>query len=174
MRFWSILAFTALLANGAAAQQHDAPRCDRPEYRQFDFWIGEWRVESQEGEYLGTNTISRNLADCVLLEHWRGRRGLEGKSFNTWDRVTGRWHQTWVDSSGLLLLLDGGLAGESMRLEGEGKRPDGSAVRQRITWTPLDREDCRGCVRQLWEQAAPGGEWEPVFDGIYRPATAAE
>lgn len=170
MRVRSVLIAAALVSVAALGQQAPPPTCDAPEHRQFDFWIGEWRVESAEGKLLGTNSISRDLASCVLLEHWRGVRGFEGKSFNLWNRAERRWHQTWVDQSGNLLLLDGGMDGPSMRLEWKGKQRDGTPVRHRITWTPIDREDCRGCVRQYWESAGADGEWKPVFEGFYKPA----
>jgi hypothetical protein len=152
-----------------ALAQQDRRKCDAPEHRQFDFWVGEWGVESPEGKQLGTNSIRIEMNGCVLHERWKGAGGGSGESFNIWDRTRGVWHQTWVDGIGTLLLLEGGLEGKSMRLAGKGKNASGQLVRQRITWTPLTDEGCRGCVRQLWESAAEGGDWATVFHGIYRP-----
>lgn len=179
----TLLISIALLLAAAAARpdQQNAPplpappRCDSAEHRQFDFWIGSWRVESPEGKLLGTNRITRRLNDCVLHEHWEGAGGMVGESFNVWSRAKKRWHQTWIDSTGVLLLLDGGIEDGSMRLSGESQRRDGTEVMNRITWTPLEQERCRGCVRQLWEQSSDGGKsWSAVFEGIYRPAPAGE
>jgi hypothetical protein len=39
------------------------------------------------------------------------------------------WHQTWVDSSGTLLLLEGGLRGKSMVLEGQTRPSDAASHR---------------------------------------------
>jgi hypothetical protein len=74
-----------------------------------------------------------------------------------------RWHQSWVDNAGLLLLLDGQLVDASMVLEGAGQDPDGAAIRHRITWTP----NADGRVRQLWESTDAGGTWAVAFDGRY-------
>ena len=64
------------------------------------------------------------------------------------------WHQTWVDTDGLLLTLEGRWNGKSMVLEG---------AKQRITWTP----NADGSVRQLWETEDAKGAWTIVFDGKY-------
>lgn len=149
-------------------QAQPSPACDAPEHRQFDFWIGEWRVESPEGKLLGRNSIRRELEGCVLHERWKGVSGFSGESFNVYDRTRGVWHQTWVDQGGTLLLLEGGLEGKAMRLAGDGTGRGGEKVHQRITWTPIDSEECRACVRQLWERQEGGGEWTIVFEGVYR------
>jgi hypothetical protein len=132
----------------------------------FDFWVGEWDVFGPEGRQVGTNSIVRLFESGALAEHWHGQGGVEGRSLNSWDELRGRWHQTWVDSSGGLLLLDGAMSDGAMVLEGSAPGPtEGSAPeRQRITWTPSD-----GDVRQLWEVSGDGGAtWRTEFDGRYR------
>jgi hypothetical protein len=66
---WGLL-FTLLIAsslgNPIAAQV--APTCSEDEKsHQFDFWIGEWDVYSQE-QLAGTNSIRPILGGCVLQE----------------------------------------------------------------------------------------------------------
>ena len=41
----------------------------KPEYRQFDFWIGEWKF-SPKGNKAGDSKISLILDSCVILEEW--------------------------------------------------------------------------------------------------------
>lgn len=174
-RLLVMITLVAALALPTFAQQppQAPPKCDSPEHRQFDFWVGDWRVESPDGNVLGHNLVTLELNDCVLHEHWTGARGYRGESFNLFDRSTKQWHQTWVSQTGQLLLLNGGLDGESMRLEGESKRMDGTPVLDRITWTPLDGDGCRGCVRQFWEQSADSGKtWSVAFEGHYKPKDA--
>ncbi len=148
-------------------------RCQAPEHRQFDFWLGEWSVTSGE-QPAGSNTIVAIQGGCVLLENWRGAGpgGITGTSFNIYDRARGVWHQTWVDAGGTLLQLDGGLVDGSMVLEGERPAPTGKgSVRHRIAWTP--NED--GTVRQLWEASQDGGmNWSVIFDGLYTRAGESE
>ena len=160
-----------LLAAPAAAQQA-APRqaCTAPEYRQFDFWVGDWIVDNPTaGRQAGVNVITRDFGGCVITEQWTSGSGNRGSSYNTYNRRSRQWHQTWVDDSGSLLLLDGRLEGTSMVLQSaEATLPNGTRQINRITWTPLDS----GRVRQHWETSADGGTtWTTAFLGIYRPRT---
>src|SRR5262249_39110101 len=42
-----------------------------PENRQFDFWVGEWAVETTNGGVpAGVSKIDSVLYDCVILESW--------------------------------------------------------------------------------------------------------
>lgn len=159
-----------LIPTTATAQNAQLPRCSTPEYRQFDFWTGDWVVQNAAGKLAGTNTITPMLNGCVLHEQWAGASGYAGESFNIYDQRTGMWHQTWVDNGGLLLELDGGMEDGAMVLRGELKGRDGKISQQRITWTP--NED--GSVRQHWENSTDGESWKTAFDGTYRPKTASD
>ena len=123
---------SALPAAGQATQP-----CTSPGYGEFDFWVGTWDVFAPDGRRAGTNTIRKTLGGCVLHERYTTPAGFEGESFNTWDADRGGWHQTWVDATGTLLVLEGRLEGASMVLRGETVRPDGTTVLNRINWTPL-------------------------------------
>jgi hypothetical protein len=155
-------------ASGQETAPPPAPTCTDSDYRQFDFWIGDWEVTSN-GQVAGTNHIHPILGGCALQENWQGAGpgGVSGTSFNIYDQAHGRWHQTWVDSSGTLLLLDGGMVDGKMVLTGERPRRDGNgSALHRITWTPNDD----GSVTQYWEATSDGGEtWNVLFDGLYTP-----
>ena len=104
----------SLMPDEATAQDARQSRCSGPEYRQFDFRVGDWEVRTPDGNLAGTNTITPMLNGCVLHEQWAGAGGSVGENFNIYDRQSGTWHQTWVANGGLLLRLDGGMAdGES-------------------------------------------------------------
>jgi hypothetical protein len=140
--------------------------CRAPEYRQFDFWLGDWNVHDPSGAVVGTNRITREFDGCVLQEHWvaAGAPPQTGSSFNTWSPAAKKWHQTWVDSTGGFLLLDGELKDGVMTLRGDTRAGDGGIVQHRIAWTPLPD----GRVRQLWERSRDQGKtWAVVFDGTY-------
>jgi hypothetical protein len=164
---------TALIAtlltpgSGRAQEpQPQPPRCDAAEFRQFDFWLGDWRVTGPDGRVLGHNRITSVLDGCVLLEEWTGAAGGTGKSFNAYDRAAGVWRQTWVDNSGGRLDLSGGLDGSRMVLSNEATGPDGRTIRQRLSFEPSG-----GGVRQHWERSNDGGAtWTTVFDGLYTPS----
>ncbi len=170
-RYFNATAGAALLvliagAHPAEAQtQQGSPTCSGAEYRAFDFWVGEWEVRNMQGQLLGTNRITRAFGGCVLVEQWQSMTSAHaGSSFNIYDRTTGEWHQSWVDNTGLLLQLDGGLVERKMVMMGEVSRSEGGVVMHRITWDPLANDR----VRQTWETSADDGEtWTVAFDGMY-------
>jgi hypothetical protein len=168
MKTWATMLMALLGAGVTGRVQTPAPAkpltCDSAEHRQFDFWVGEWDVTTPDGRPAGRNSITRALGDCVIHEHWTGAGGMKGESFNTWDRVRGRWHQTWVSARGDLLLLDGAFSDGAMRMSGE-SGPASRPVMNRITWTP----GADGGVRQQWETSSDSGKtWQTTFDGRYR------
>jgi hypothetical protein len=164
MKSASISIFLAVYLVLIAWRPADAAApCSEAEHRQFDFWVGEWQVHIKDGSLAGINRIDREFGGCVLHEHYLTGRGYSGESFNIYDSSRKVWHQTWVDSSGLLLTLEGHLVGSNMVLEGKGRQPDGSENKQRITWSP----NADGSVRQLWESTDPKGQWLVSFDGLY-------
>jgi hypothetical protein len=135
-----------------------------PEHRQFDFWLGEWRVVDSAGNEAGRNRITSLLGGCVISESWEGSDGSKGQSVNIYDRWAKQWHQTWTDDRGLLLQLDGGIVDGKMILEGRRVSPAGTQMLHRITYTPL----AAGRVRQHWERSPDGGKtWATQFDGTY-------
>jgi hypothetical protein len=144
--------------------------CDAPEYRQFDFWLGEWEVVGgagapAEGQLQGYNRIERVSAGCALAEHWRGAKGLEGHSLNTWDATARRWRQFWVGGDGTVLQLEGGLREGVMELHGELPTASGGVQQQRIRWTPHPD----GSVSQQWDTSDDSGKtWNVSFLGLYR------
>ena len=152
----------AARAQGAAST---AVPCSAPEYRQFDFWLGEWDVTTPDGKPAGRNSVTRPLGACVIQEHWKGVGGMSGESYNIYDRSTQRWHQTWVSDRGALLLLDGGLVDGNMVLQGAERTVQGKPTRDRITWTPKGPDE----VHQVWEVSNDGGKsWSVQFHGVYK------
>ena len=158
------LLFLALLPLAAGADSMPQA-CNAAAYRAFDFWLGDWNVSAPDGRLVGHNRVEKNYNGCVLQENWTSVNGGTGSSFNIYDAPRQVWHQTWVDSMGSLLTLEGGVKDGRMVLSGEQVQPDGKKLLNRITWTP--QKD--GSVRQLWETSSDGGKtWKTVFDGVYR------
>lgn len=161
MRMWQCVC--VLVMTSCVLQAFGAEPCDTPDHRAFDFWIGAWDVHTPDGKLAGRNIIEKKNDGCVLHEQYTTPRGFNGQSLNAFDVSRGVWHQTWVDSSGTLLLLEGGLKDGRMVLEGRTRDQDGTTVQHRITWTPHPD----GTVRQYWESTKGNGEWTVVFDGKY-------
>ena len=135
------------------------PPCTGAEYRQFDFWIGDWTVTSG-GEQAGTNDVTLEEKGCLIHEHWTAQDGGTGQSLNYFDRADHKWHQVWIDAQGGILLLAGTYADGRLTLTGE--RP---ASRHKLTFF----RNSDGTVRQLWESSRDGGKtWKTIFDGLYK------
>lgn len=101
-----------------------SPQCTAPEFRQLDFWVGEWEVrwEATPGQAAGSgaNTIRRDLGNCVIYETFEGGPStshLVGYSVSTFHAPVGRWRQTWVDNQGGYFALVGGPVGDTFVLE---------------------------------------------------------
>jgi len=145
--------------------------CSGPEYRQFDFWLGEWDVFNPAGQRIGHNSITSTNDGCVLFEDWRDTRGGSGNSFNFYEPTTKRWHQFWVSSNGNAtplsvaadgtpMPMSGGLVDGAMRLQSA----SGVKPLNRWTWSRVEG----GKVRQHAEQSNDDGRtWTTVFDGLY-------
>ena len=151
------------LVPARAADPRPADPCASAEHRQSDFWLGDWQVHRPDGVFAGINRIQREYGGCVVHERYATGKGYSGESLNVYDAARKVWHQTWVDSTGLLLTLEGGWTGKAMVLHGEAVQLNGTRSRQRITWTP----NADGSVRQLWEVAGANDAWTVVFDGRY-------
>lgn len=158
-----LMVFNAAGAQTAHAAKPPNP-CRQAAYRAFDFWVGHWRVESDDGQLLGHNRITREEGGCLLLERWQGAKGSTGQSYNYYDPQAAHWRQVWV-SQGSIIDYAGGLTDAgAMRLEGEIVYHAGGRFEFRGTWTPL--ED--GRVRQHFEQYDPDAkQWNDWFVGIY-------
>jgi Protein of unknown function (DUF1579) len=146
--------------------------CTSAEYRQFDFWIGEWEVYGLNGQKAGDSKISLILDSCIILEEWTSAsisRGVRfaGKSFNTYNSRTKQWQQTWVDNvGGSTEYLKGQLEKNTMVFS---THPfpfskDTMATR-RLSFTPLSQEK----IRQHAEITKDNGKsWATEYDLEYR------
>lgn len=149
----------------AAAQRTAEPCKDpaNPQYRQLDFWVGEWDVYSGQ-QKVGESSVQLILKDCVVFENWRGRQGSDGKSFNKYNNVSKQWEQFWVSDSGTTNYFRGSLIDGSMRYTLEMPGPSGGTLIRHLTFTPLDG----GKVRQLAERSTDGGKtWTTEYDFVY-------
>ena len=168
-RWWCallILEAAVAAAQSSPPSSSAPPPCSAAPHRQFDFWLGEWDVHDPAGKRVGENRITRIHNGCALLEEWRGNGGVTGSSLNVFDSDRGRWHQTWVDSTGGHLQLDGDFFDGAMSMRGESFEagPPPKRTLQRIRWQPQPD----GRVRQLWEASSDDGKtWTIAFDGWY-------
>lgn len=139
--------------------------CRTPEYRKFDFWVGDWEVHAPNGgPTVGHNLVTLEQEGCLLVEHWTSSTGGQtGTSFNYYDVRDKKWHQLYLDNSGnagAFPATAGDLVGGKMVLiSDETKSPV-----SRWTWYVLEP----GKVRQMAEQSTDGGKtWSIVWDSVY-------
>jgi tetratricopeptide (TPR) repeat protein len=134
------------------------------EYRQFDFWLGEWDVQVS-GQVTGHSRIEKMLDGCIVQENWMPIGGIEGKSWNYYNSVSHKWEQLWM-SAGSLLKLEGTLKDGAMHYEGVTVGPAGKKILEKLTFTPM----AANRVHQVWERSTDEGKtWTTAFDGIYLP-----
>ena len=144
------------------------PPCEsQAGFNDFNFWVGEWNVYSNDGQHTlqGTNSITRQHQNCLIMENWTSRQGGTGSSMNYYDPVEDQWRQLWV-AGGYSIDYTGGLdASGAMVLSGRiNYYASGLSQPLRGSWSA--RED--GSVRQFIEQQDPETQvWTVWFDGLY-------
>lgn len=162
-----VLSLTLFLSVEAQNTQKPCPCCAE-EFRQFDFWVGDWETfKTGTDTLVGRNKIVVMQDSCVIQENWTSANpGYTGTSYNFYNPQTKKWHQTWIDNQGGSLLLSGTLEHGNMVLYSEAmKTQKGEPYQNRITWTP-GRD---GTVRQHWEISKDNGKtWSTAFDGLYK------
>jgi tetratricopeptide (TPR) repeat protein len=139
------------------------PCAHQPEYRQFDFWIGEWDVVTTQGHNpAGTSSIQLILDQCVVLENWTG--GGTGKSFNHYDTRMKKWIQDWVDSQSNSVHFEGGLENGVMSYFADSADAQGAPIRRHMQFIKIDADH----VRQFSQASSDGGKtWLPEYDFTY-------
>ena len=165
------IAYALLLAAPAVAQKRVARPCNQPERSQFDFWVGRWDVYPTGTTKLVAHSLIEKLyGGCAIRENWMPIGGTGGGSLSAWNPKTGKWHQTWMDSSGATVMFDGGVFGNTMTIEGTW--PDVVAPGRDGVVRMKYRRNPDGSVRQWGEVTEDRGKsWSPSFDFTYKPAS---
>ena len=99
----------AISPSAAPADSPKPEACTAPEYRQFDFWAGDWDAfdfDNPTTKVAGTQ-VDLILDGCVLRENYQATDGHQGQSFSIYDASRKVWHQTWVTNRGQLLIIEG-------------------------------------------------------------------
>jgi tetratricopeptide (TPR) repeat protein len=132
-----------------------------PEYRQFDFWIGEWKVvDTKTGSLAGMSSVNLILDNCVVFENWQPTSGFAAKSFNIFDSKDKKWKQTYVTADGQLLeFTDGEYKDHSMQFTLS------SSTNELKKMTFIKEGEDR--VRQIGELSTDGKTWMTEYDLTY-------
>jgi tetratricopeptide (TPR) repeat protein len=77
------------------------PCSKEPRNRDFDFWIGDWNCYRTGTDVLsGYSHVESIAGGCAILENFTSIQSYDGKSFNFYDTITGKWEQDWIGSGG--------------------------------------------------------------------------
>ena len=156
----------AAFADAAPAAQ---PGCGAPEYRQFDFMIGEWVVgPTGKPETPAKARWDAQGKGCSIIENWLPKSGANGNSINYFDAADQKWHQLWVGADGNAVHYMGAWTGKTLELRAEDiTTPQMTKVVLTMTFEPL----ADGSVRQSGTRSEDGGKsFHPSFDLTYRKA----
>ena len=144
-----------------------SPHCGAAEYRQLDFWIGDWDTfesDAPSGPSIARARVEPIAQGCAIHELYEQTDGLIGDSILSYDPVRKQWQQTWVTNRGSLMVLWGNFKDGVLTLEGESHMRDGKSVMQRISWKVQDDG-----VREWAVLSKDGGKtWTPAFDVLFR------
>jgi len=163
---WIPAALCAAFA--AHAQAPSPPSCDTPQHHEMDFWLGDWEAHyAQNGvQAQSHNRITRTLGGCVIQEEFMGAPGipLEGRSWSVYDRVAGRWKQTWVDNTGAYLDFVGSVE-DGNRVFARQFVRQGKTIMQRMVFRDVKPD----AFKWLWQGSADGGAtWTTAWEIDYR------
>ncbi len=162
--------FCATSGSARALSAAEKSSCRSPEYRQFDFFLGDWDAFDFDnaGKVVARNRVHAILDGCVVLEDYEDAGGHHGESFSSYDAARKKWHQTWVTNRGEWLVIEGEMESGAMVLSGSDLTADGKTRLVRGTWKAVP-----GGVRETAVRSTDGGKnWTPWFDMVFRPHTA--
>ncbi len=147
--------------------RHNANPCEDVEFKQFDFWLGDWDVASaSDGIHQGSSHISKEMNGCVVWENWTTAGGAYfGKSYNTWNVNLKRWEQYWVDTSGGVMFFHGGMKENVMDYwTDDVSQSTGGTLLRHLQFFNLGPDK----VRQFSQGSSDGGKtWHTEYDLIY-------
>lgn len=158
MRIVAIALITLGFMQTAFAEEATAPQpCSTPEYRQLDFWVGNWEVSwtDQKGDrQTGSNVITIEKDGCVIEENFE-IPGFVGNSLSMYHKPYGGWRQMWVDNQGGLFDLTGGPDEEGFQLTMI--RLNEKAPHLRMIWRNIEKDS----LDWHWQGSPDGGAtWE--------------
>lgn len=153
----------AAVAQDPEATQPGFQDCSAAEYRRFDFRIGEFEVTGMGGGRAGDSGVVPALGGCMLVEFWRGAISGYGQANYYYDRNDQRWHTTFVNDNGEVIVMSGTFVREALVFTGQAAFDQFHGL-HRMAWSPLPA----GGVRQFWGYSTDNGaSWKTIHVGTY-------
>lgn len=164
----SLLTNAKFVALADKAERLAAPCLFGDEYKDFDFWVGEWDVYTPAGQKAGENIVTRASNGCLVMENWTGVFGGTGKSMNFYDPARKKWRQIWVGSVGGISEFVGEFKDSAMRFVSEPQAGSDTTSMRRLTFFHLGPNE----VRQFAEKSTDGGKtFTTEYDFTYKRRT---
>jgi hypothetical protein len=148
---------------GLLNQAHIAPACATPHHREFDYFIGNFKVFDKAGKQIGTDEVSLEMNGCALLERWHGRT-TEGVGYSGYDDTRKEWVQTFFQNDGTVLVFRGNMTKAGMLISGIDYPKPRIVEHNRVLFRRLPDG-----FEEYWTVSTDNGKsWRVVFDGFFR------
>ncbi|NVK53459.1 MAG: hypothetical protein HWD85_11040 [Flavobacteriaceae bacterium] len=163
-----ILLLALLFATVTNSQSQNSKRipCSTKEYKQFDFWVGNWNVYNTKNKLIGTNKVVKMPNACAIQENWSSTSSpSKGTSYNYYNAKDKTWNQLWIDNSGGSLVLKGSYTNNQMILKSSLQQGKNGKFYNKLTFT----KNNDGSVTQVWELRDNNNTLiKELFRGIYK------
>ncbi len=139
------------------------PISQRTVYRQLDFLLGRWFLDSPEGRPVGSAEFAEASGQYAIVGRCSDNtRATESTFLAYYNPKTSHWEQTWVNDQGSVTHLTGEPSlGESWTFEGETTLSDGRCYQAQLT---IDHA-ADGTIRLALRSSRDGGDrWADVLD----------
>lgn len=139
-----------------------------PEFRQLDYWVGEWEVFSADGKKSSDVSVTKVLNTCGISEVWRAARSPngDGLGLSTYNSRTDKWEYFWVSAAGATSHFEGTLLADGMRFRLLQPMPNG--VLRLRHWSLIKKPD--GKIEELSVGSNDDGvTWTTEYDLTWVP-----
>jgi hypothetical protein len=154
-----------IAAPRAFSATEPGPCSANSETRQFDYWLGEWSIATNEKPGTATSKVYLSLDKCAVIESWNDGKGHSGENIFAYSFDDHSWRGMFVDNRGHAhVFVDGKVSDGSAEFDGPSRGSNGEAVLNRIRVVRVSPHE----VKQTWEKSTDNGAtWTTVFSGNY-------
>ena len=133
--------------------------------RQFDYWLGDWVISTNEKPGTAISKVYLSLDKCAIIESWNDGQGHAGENIFAYSFDDHSWRGMFVDNRGHAhVFVDGKVADGAAEFDGPSRSEKGEAVLNRIKIVRVSANE----VKQTWEKSTDrGATWTTVFSGAY-------
>jgi len=162
--FLAVLFGLVFATNGLAATGANSCAAN-PANRQFDYWLGNWKIGSAGSPRNAHSTVTLSLDKCLVIENWVGGAGHHGQNMFGYSADDKSWYGMFADNEGRVHVFTSGKVSDgAAEFEGTSRGPNDNSVLNRVKVTRLDANK----VEQTWEKSNDNGAtWNLVFRGEY-------